>query len=194
MNEQLGYRVTSQLKKDYDAFIKETYGHKRNKCGESLSKLMKFELAVNGYSDYVDDPDIQGLLAAARKIPCTHTQPKEDHDDEHTESNEDRFQKLEEKFEEQIAQLKAQLVKAVSSEPNKERDYYHRMDQFVSHFLEEYGDYKQVSQKEISKLVMRVHGVTDPRSITNRVDYLVANEYIEPYAPNVYNINELISK
>jgi len=62
------------------------------------------------------------------------------------------------------------------------------MDSFVSAFQEEYGDFKQVSSRELQKLVMRMHGVTDKRSIQNRVDYFVASGYIRPFAPNVYDI------
>jgi hypothetical protein len=74
MNEQLKYRVNSNLKNRYNNFIKNKYGHKQNRCGKSIEKLMKLELALEGDELYQDDPDVVALLnIVGGTLPNTHT-------------------------------------------------------------------------------------------------------------------------
>lgn len=49
----------------------------------------------------------------------------------------------------------------------------------------------QVSRRDISHFIMNRYGVHDSRSIKNRIDFLIAQAVIMPFAPNVYNITQL---
>jgi len=62
------------------------------------------------------------------------------------------------------------------------------MDMFARIFREEYGDWRQVSYNEISNLAVETQGVTDKRSINNRITYLQGVGIIENHAPKVYNV------
>ena len=201
MRERITCRIDRNIKEDYYTYIQKTHGLKHRKTGINMENALKLYLTLQGGVSYADDPDVQELLESAKDISCTHTQSKnESKKDSKATNGTSKVEKLEHEIEEMkntLDEMKALLVQATQkepkTEPKKERDSYRQMDQFVSRFQEEYGEDHQVSLKDISKLVMKTHRVTDKRSITNRINYLVANEYIEPYAPNVYNIKPIIS-
>ena len=204
MNKPLQYRVNAKLKTEYNALIEEKYGHKRNRCGRELENAMKLQLVVNGRLDYVDDPNVQELLEAVRNISYTHTQNLKKNN---KESNDNRIQRLEEKIDQLQVQLLQTIARTNTNESDEEyikketlqkdvvkrqiRYSKHKMDEFVASFLEAFSDNKQVSTNELKKLVINIHGVTDPRSIQNRIDYLKNSGYLEPYAPNIYNLTGL---
>ena len=64
------------------------------------------------------------------------------------------------------------------------------MDMFAATFKQEYGDRTEVSRSELSYFASLVHGVTDNRSISNRITYLVSMGILEPYAPNVFSVKK----
>ena len=190
MSKMLGYRVDDELKKEYDELIERKYENKHSNCGKTIGSLMKLYLTINGGSDYGDDPGVQAMLKSIRRgSPCTHTQqshePKDDSNDLVEQIKEMRKELKEVK--EQLAEQKStQNQRKIGKEQKRYRD--HSIDGLVSSFYDEYGDDQQVSYTDISKLVMKTHGVLDKRSIHNRVQYLLAEGCIEPFAPNVYNI------
>lgn len=55
-------------------------------------------------------------------------------------------------------------------------------------FQKEYGEWEQVSYNELSQLAIQTHGITDKRSIKNRINYLIGNNIIKQLTPNVYQI------
>lgn len=71
---QLLYNISANLKNEYDGFIKNRYGHKRNRCGYELEKAIKLYLTLNGHAEYVDDHEIKAMLDVLRGGDvCTHT-------------------------------------------------------------------------------------------------------------------------
>ena len=187
--KQLNVNIDEQVKNDYKDLIQNKYDRVRNVYASQIENALKMYLAVNGCSEYVDDPDVQELLEAAKKTPCTHTQQSHEPKNE-TNDLEERFKKMEA----ELAEVKEQLAghestqnqRKIGKEQRRYRD--HSIDGLVSSFYDEYGDDQQVSYTDLSKLVMKTHGVLDKRSIHNRVQYLLAEGCIEPFAPNVYNI------
>jgi hypothetical protein len=55
-------------------------------------------------------------------------------------------------------------------------------------FIDSFGDYEQVSFKDIRKLASLTQGVIDERSVQKRVNYLVDLDYIKPITNNVFEV------
>jgi hypothetical protein len=180
MNEQIRYRINPEVKHEYEEFITEKYGPKLGNAGLNVEKALKLFLTINGGSDYSSDPAVKEMIQSIRgDSQSTHTQNSEDinnstHDDLERKMNE---------MQETLKELKEQLEK--QSKPAKRNT---DMDMFVQLFKEKYGHDHQVSINDISKLIVKTHGVMDKRSIQNRVDYLMSSGFIESFAPNVFNV------
>ena len=105
-----------------------------------------------------------------------------------------RFDEFERKIKEAIAinidkkvsqKVKEELKGTYTYSPVKEQA---PMDIFLKAFLEEYGEWSQVSYNELSHLAVQIHGVSDKRSIQNRINYLIGKGVITEFSPNVYNV------
>ena len=106
-----------------------------------------------------------------------------------------RFQKFEEffqRFDENMDKKVEQKVRkelentySYSSTPPKKQT---PMDMFLESFTKEYGEWSQVSYNELSHLAVQVHGISDKRSIQNRINYLLGKGVIKEFSPNVYNV------
>lgn len=208
MSTKLQYRVNTTLKKEYDNFVEEKHGNKHGKCGKSIENLMKLELTAEGASDYSDDPDVQELLEAAKKTPCTHTHRPPDKDDDHdVDSNFDDDEYLEARVNNAIAKqfddFKKEMKEAIQINIQQgikkelENNYTYNiespnnhksMEFFIQSFIEQYGEWTQVSYKELAGLAVQAHGVSDKRSIQNRVNYLIGKGILKESVPNIYNI------
>lgn len=179
MSKSLGYRVNVNIKSDYDKLIAEKYGHQRNRCGKSIEKLMKLELALEGNDSYQDDPDVMAMLGKLRKMNVAHTHSVVAVKESVKESMEEKIHKViddivDAKVKEKI---KGEAAKKVGS-----------LAVFKKNFQMEYNGYTQVSRRDITRFIMNNDGVYDSRAIQNRIEYLLAQEVIEPFAQNVYNL------
>jgi hypothetical protein len=178
MNEILGYRVNSELKNEYDEFITEKYGQKLGTAGTKMENAMKLYLTLEGNEKYQDDPDVKAMLS------------KVDAKSDHTHTKSVVKESVEEVMDEKINRIVEEIVNKKVEEKFKRESAKKvgSMATFKKNFQLEYGDYKQVSRKDLVRFVTNKEGVWDPRSIQSRIDYLLANEVIETFAQNVYNI------
>lgn len=180
MKGKIGYRIDNDIKSQYDKFITNKYGHKQNRCGSELEKLIKFNLALEGDEEYQDDPDVLALLDKVGGSFPVHTHK--------TLKNVDVSSNIVVDLLEEIKDMKAemkQLRAEVKGKPSKKTG---SLAEFKRQFRAEYGAHKQVSRRDIVRFVADNYGVCDSRSIKNRIDFLIAQEVIEPFAQNVYNI------
>jgi hypothetical protein len=209
MKTKVGYRVDTSLKNDYDDLIIKEYGHKQNRCGLELGKALKTYLTLKGEEKYVNDPDVQELLEAAKKTPCTLTHSRDDDldrdfnpnldDDEYldikflkaVDTRFDEFEKkVEEKIDEKLDIIEHNLQKKFSynlKHGNKQTP----LELFMAAFLDKYGEWNQVSYNELSTLAVQIHGVSDKRSIKNRINYLLGKGVIKEFMPNIYDVIHL---
>jgi hypothetical protein len=118
------------------------------------------------------------------ELYLTHTQSKLGDDrvvevieEKVNEIIEDKFDTLNEKLEAIERKVKGRSTKNTGS-----------LAAFKKQFQAEYGDCKQVSRRDITRFIMNSDGVYDSRTIQNRIEYLLAQEVIEPFAQNVYNL------
>jgi hypothetical protein len=210
MKTKVGYKIDTLVKNDYDSLIIKEYGHKRNRSGLELGKALKTYLALKGDEKYSDDPDVQELLEAAKKTPCTLTHSRDDDLDRDLDSNLDdeeyldakfyqavdkRFDEFEKKMKEAIKiniekGIEAKLEKIYSYQSNPVRKDS-PLELYMAAFIKEYGEWNQVSYKELSTLAVQVHGVSDKRSITNRINFLIGKGVIKEFMPNIYDVIHL---
>lgn len=182
MNEALRYRVNSELKNEYNEFIIEKYGHKQNRCGSEITKLMKFQLAMNGNEKYRDDPDVMDLMENVQK-KFKHISSSKAKTDNSLEEMVER--KLEEKLEEKLDTLTKKIENKVRRESSKK----HGLAEFKKQFQMTFKDHHQVSRRELEQFIMNQSDIVDNRSIRNRIQYLKSHGMIQPFAPNVFDVN-----
>jgi hypothetical protein len=180
MNERLGYRIHSELKAEYDNHILDKYGHKRNKCGSELEKLIKFNLALEGHDLYCNDPDVVELVGKVGGSFGAHTYNVSKKGD----VSGDVVVDLVEEIKSLRAEVK-QLRSEVKGKPSKRTG---SMSDFKRQFKAEYGEFKQVSKRDLVRFVTNNYDVHDSRAIQNRINYLLAHDVLELSAPNVFNI------
>lgn len=80
-----------------------------------------------------------------------------------------------------------------TSEPSKDIKKprnNNNIDMFAEAFIQRYGNRDQVSRAEVTHFATIVDGVADPRSVSNRIHYMVSNGVLEPFAPNVFNVKK----
>ena len=141
---------------------------------------MKVYLTLKGSELYQNDPDVVSMLG--ENSDHTHILSAEDRvsdviDERINEIVEDKFDTLKEKLEDIERKVKDGTTKKTGS-----------LAQFKKQFQAEYGDHKQVSRRDIIRFVTDNEGVHDHRSIKSRIEYLLAQEVLEPFAQNVYNL------
>ena len=180
MNEILGYRVNAELKSEYNEFIEEKYGSKLGTCGKSIEKIMKFKLALEGCDLYRDDPDVLELLGRVGGSFNAHTH----NISKKSDSTNDVVVDLVEEIKSLKDEVK-QLRREVKGKPSKKTG---SMADFKKQFRAEYGDFKQVSRRDIASFVTSNYDVHDSRAIQNRINFLIAHEVLERYTNNVFNI------
>jgi hypothetical protein len=123
MNEALRYRVNSELKNEYNEFIIEKYGHKQNRCGSEITKLMKLQLAINGNESYQDDPDVMDLMDTVQK-KFKHTSPSKAKTDNTLE------ERLERKLEEKFDIMKKEILVQITNQSKRESSKKHGLAEF----------------------------------------------------------------
>ena len=156
------------------------YGHKRNRCGSELASWMKMGLALHEREKYRDDPDVLELLGSVGGSFNAHTH--------NISKNGNVSGDVVVDLVEEIKSLKAevkQLRREVKGKPSKKTG---SMSDFKRQFKAEYGDFKQVSRRDIVHFVTDNYNVHDSRAIQNRINFLIAHEILEPCAPNIFNI------
>jgi hypothetical protein len=170
MNEQLRYRINSELKNEYDNYIQAEFGQKYSKCGSELEKAMKFYLAANGNSKYQKDPEVQALL----KKTQVKTKPKTENINE---SLEDKIDKL------------TQKVEQIENQKRREVSKRHGLADFKKQFQMAFNDRHQVTRNELEHFIMNNDDLVDNRSVRNRINYLESQKIIESCVSNkIYNI------
>ena len=65
------------------------------------------------------------------------------------------------------------------------------MDMFAQAFVKEHKDRKQVTKSELSYFASFVQGVTDHRSVQNRINYLIGSGVLIPTAHNIFEIQKI---
>jgi hypothetical protein len=186
MNERVNYRINGDVKNEYNEFITEKYGSKLGTLGTKVEKAMKFQMMLEGNEKYRDDPDVIAMLGKVRELDNTHTH-KTSLKKDSNEIDEKIDKAIEDKldiFTEKIISKVDKKIKGDSPQNKK----IGSMSVFKKNFQMKYEGYSQVSRRDIARFVMNTDGVHDSRSIQNRIEYLVANDVIEPFAQNVYNV------
>ena len=181
MNEILGYRVNSELKSDYDEFITDKYGQKLGIAGNKMEKAMKLYLAIEGSDKYLADPDVKDMLGLVKNVTHTHTKTSSDVSD--IERKVDEIAKDFELINEKINGIE----RKVKGDNNKKTG---SMSEFKRQFQMAYHDYSQVSRRDIERFVMNNYDIRDQRSVNNRINFLIAQDVLVPYAQNVYNLQK----
>jgi hypothetical protein len=182
MSKCLGYRVDDNIKSDYDELIEEKYGHQRNKCGKSVAKWMKLELAIEGHDSYQNDPDVLELLNLVSAKLSTYSRNVSK--STNIERKVDEIARDFEVINKKIDNI-AEKVKVKGGSSNKRTG---GLADFKRQFKAEYGEFKQVSKRDLVRFVTNNYDVHDSRAIQNRINYLLAHEVLELSAPNVFNV------
>jgi hypothetical protein len=179
MTKILGYRVDENLKDDYENFIINEYGNKNGKCGNSVSNLMKLEMALSGDSKYINDPNVKELLdTISKKMLSTDT-----HEETDNNSNSNI------NVEKEIKEIKETLFKIQDNVVNTKEDSMYAKT-YINDFGDKFKDSKEITENELTKYIMQKENVLDPRPIKQRLMKLEAEGLIKRVAPKVYtNIN-----
>jgi hypothetical protein len=180
MNEKITCRIDGNLKEEYYNYISKNYDQKWGKTGSELGKALKVYLTLHGREKYQDDPDVLELLGRVGGSFNAHTH--------NISKNENVSGDVVVDLVEEIKGLKAevkQLRNEVKGKPSKKTG---SMADFKRQFKAEYGDFKQVSRRDIVRFVTENDDVHDSRAIQNRINFLVAHEVLEPYTTNVFNV------
>ena len=173
MKKVVGYSIDTELKKEYDEFIVTEFGHKRNNCSLEISKWIKLGLAINGNSKYQDDPDVIVLMNKVKEKSKTNIKSKS--------KNNTMEELIERKLDEKFAQFEKKTRREVSKK--------HGHAEFKKQFQMAFNDHHQVSRKDLEHFIMNHADIVDKRAVQNRIQYLQSHGMIQPFAPNVYNVN-----
>lgn len=87
-----------------------------------------------------------------------------------------------------IRDLKSEVKQLSAEVKGKPSNKTGSLAAFKKQFQAEYVDHSQVSKRDIVRFVTNNYDVHDSRSIKNRIDFLIAQDVLEPFARNVYNI------
>ena len=163
MNEILSYRVDSELKKEYNEFIIEKYGHKQNRCGSEITKLIKFQLTMEGYTKYENDPDVQAMLKKTNKtFKSSQKNTKEISIDE----------KINQLIE--IVEKQQKTINKLEKQTKRESSKKHGHAEFKKQFQMAFQDHHQVSKHELEQFIMNQADIVDKRAVQNRIQYLLS--------------------
>ena len=116
MKKAVGYMIDTELKKEYDEFILEEFGYKRNRCSSEIEKAMKVYMTINGNSKYQNDPDVQAIFKKANKTM--------------TPNKSNTNYSLEEKLEKKIDEKFEILIKKIETQTRRESSKKHDHAEF----------------------------------------------------------------
>ena len=188
MNERVNYRINGDVKNEYNEFITEKYGSKLGTLGTKVEKAMKFQMMLEGNEKYKDDPDVIAMLGKVRELDNTHTHTTSVKKD--SDSNE-IDKKIDKAIEDKLDVFTEKIINKVDKKIKGDTPQNKKIGSlavFKKNFQMEYNGYTQVSRRDITRFIMNSDGVHDSRAIQNRIEYLLAQEVIEPFAQNVYNL------
>jgi hypothetical protein len=176
MTKCLGYRISEELKDNYESFILKKYdGKKHGKCNLEIEKAIKIQLALSGDERYINEiENIKDTLVKMEgQIPITPT-----HDANSDENNINK-KDIREIIKEEIAN---------SKDVKQDSGMYAKP--FISDFKDIFSKNKEITEDTLVKYVMSKENVMDPRPIKQRLVKLEAEGLIEKIAPKVYaNLN-----
>jgi hypothetical protein len=178
--KRMGININRQLEKDFKSDVRDRHNRIKGVYGSEVENAMKLYLTLHGRDLYLDDPDVLELLGRVGGSfnPHTHNISKKEN------ISSDVVVDLVEEIKSLKAEVK-QLRREVKGKPSKKTG---SMADFKKQFKAEYGDFKQVSRRDIVHFVTDNYNVHDSRAIQNRINFLIAHEVLEPYTQNVFNI------
>ena len=180
MSKKLGYHITDNLKNEYDDFIIDKFGHKRNRCGSEIEKAMKLYMAMKGNEQYQNDPDVQAILKKAKKTYEKQSKTNILSQSKTSESLDERFEQIDEKLNE--------LAKEIKNQTRRESSKKHGHADFKKQFQMAFQDHQQISRKDLEKFIINHSDIVDKRSVRGRIHYLESHGLLEIFAPNVYTL------
>ena len=180
MSQKLSYRIDSALKNEYDEFIIEEFGFKKNRCGSELEKAMKLYMTMKGNGKYANDPEVQAILKKTNKtFKSSQKNTKETSIDE----------KINQLIE--IVEKQQKTINKLEKQTKRESSKKHGHAEFKKQFQMAFNEHHQVSRKDLEHFIMNHADIVDKRAIKSRIQYLLSHGMIESFAPDVYNIKIL---
>ena len=176
----MGININRQLEKDFKSDVRDRHNRIKGVYGNEVENAMKVYLTLQGNDVYQDDPDVLELMDKVGGSLDAHTH--------NISKKENVVNDVVVDLVEEIKSLKTevkQLRNEVKGKPSKKTG---SMADFKRQFKAEYGDFKQVSRRDIVHFVTDKEDVHDSRAIQNRINFLIAHEILEPCAPNIFNI------
>lgn len=178
--KNFGIIIDENVQKEFKDVVRAEHNRVKGVYGYEVANAMKLYTAINGREKYMDDPDVLELVSKVGGSLDTHTH------------NISKKRNLSEDvvvdLVEEIKSLKAEMKKLRSDVKGKPSKKTGSMADFKKKFKAEYGDFKQISRRDIVRFVTANEDVHDSRAIQNRIDYLLAHEVLEPYTHNIFNV------
>lgn len=181
--KNFGIIIDENVQKEFKDVVRTEHNKVRGVYGLEVENAMKLYTTLKGSDKYRDDPGVIAMLSKVRKMDDAHTHTKHSSDVSDIERKVDEIVKDFELINEKINGIE----RKVKGDNNKKTG---SMSEFKRQFQMAYHDYSQVSRRDIERFVMNNYDIRDQRSVNNRINFLIAQDVLVPYAQNVYNLQK----